>query len=81
MEASSSQQAPASSGPSEGSPFSWLGLQPASTFLLLMGTGSCPQQQGGKNLRNRDTNSSGARTLALAVLTTGPSQSDFPALP
>lgn len=81
VEASSSQQAPASPGPSAGSPFSWLDLQPASTFVLLVGTGSCPQQQGGKNLRTRDTISSGARTLALTVLTTGPSQSDFPSVP
>ena len=41
---------------------------------------SCgPQQLRAKNLR--DTRSSGARTLALAILTGGPSQSDSSSLP
>lgn len=74
MEASSPLQAPASSRSSEGSPFSLMDVQSAGTFLFPDMISCGPQQLRAKNLR--DTRSSGAGTLGLAIPTPGPAQSD-----
>lgn len=77
MEASSSEQAPSSSGPSEESPVSWVDLWPASVFLLLIGTSSGRSSAAlWKESQDQRHQILRREPWFLAVLAKGPPQSD-----